>query len=411
VTFTATVTGLSGTPTGLVAFKDGANVITNCGTQPLTGGIATCTRNDLAVGTHSITAQYSGDATYGAFPSAATIQTVSPVVAPTKKRFDFNNDGKSDIFFRNGAGINYVWQLNGLAIVSQGQLPGVDTTWAVAGIGDFNGDGNADILWRQASTGANYVWHLSGAFTGGVMTIISQGLLPSADSSWSVAGIGDFNGDGKSDILWRKTDGTVYIWHVNGAVISGGLLQISSQGLLPSVDSTWSVAGIADFNGDGKSDIFWRNVDGTNFIWHIDGTTFTGGLLTIASQGLLPSVDNTWSVAGVGDYNGDGKGDVFWRKSDGTNYVWHVNGAVIAGGLLQIVTQGLLPSVDTTWSVAGYGDYNGDGKSDVYWRQPTSSTNYIWFVDGTVISGGLLSIPSQGLLPTVDSTWSIPNPK
>ncbi len=332
-------------------------------------------------------------------------------------RMDSNGDSKGDVLFRRSDGTNYVWQVDGasisggvVSIASQGLLPGVDTSWFVAGIGDFNGDGKSDILWRNAS-GANYVWHLNGAsISGGVLTIVSQGLLPSVDTSWSVVGIGDFNGDGKSDILWRRTDGTNYVWHVNGAVIAGGVLQISSQGLLPGVPTDWSVAGVGDFNGDGKSDIFWRRTDGTNYVWHVDGSVITGGVLSIASQGLLPGVDASWSVVGTGDYNADGKSDIFFRRADGTNYVWHVNGAVITGGVLQIASQGLLPNVDASWTVAGQSDYNGDGRSDVLWRR-NDGTNYVWHVDGKLISGGVLSIVSQGLLPSVDTTWSVINPR
>ena len=335
----------------------------------------------------------------------------------TARRADFNGDTKGDAFFRYTDGSNYVWMIDGASIVSgsltirsQGALPLVDPSWSVAGIGDFNGDGKTDIFWRDGA-GTNYVWHLDGAdLSTGTYRIISQGLLPTVDTSWTVAGIGDFNGDGKSDILWRKNDGTNYVWHVNGAVITGGVLSIASQGLLPAVDTTWIVAGIGDFNGDGKSDVLFRKSDGTNYVWHVDGAVITGGVLSIASQGLLPGVDTSWSVVGTGDYNGDGKSDVFFRKTDGTNYVWHVNGAVITGGVLQISSQGLLPGVDSTWTLAGQSDYNGDGRSDVLWRR-NDGTNYVWHVDGATITGGLLRIATQGLLPGVDNSWSVINTK
>ena len=42
------------------------------------------------------------------------------------------------------------------------------------------------------------------------------------DASWSVAGIGDFNGDGNSDILWRNTNGTLADWSMNGSQITSG---------------------------------------------------------------------------------------------------------------------------------------------------------------------------------------------
>jgi hypothetical protein len=61
VTFTANVSGTGGTPTGTVAFKDGGTTITGCGTQALSSGQATCMTSSLTVGTHIITAAYSGD--------------------------------------------------------------------------------------------------------------------------------------------------------------------------------------------------------------------------------------------------------------------------------------------------------------------------------------------------------------
>ena len=57
------------------------------------------------------------------------------------------------------------------------------------------------------------------------------------------------------------------------------------------------------------------------------------------------------------------------------------------------------------------GDYNGDGKADVLWRH-ANGTNYLWHIDGAVINGGVLSIPSQGILPGVaDPGWQVQNPK
>jgi hypothetical protein len=62
---------------------------------------------------------------------------------------DFNNDGRSDVFWRNSAtGENYIYPMNGAAIgAGEGYVRTVaDQNWQVVGIGDFNGDGNADIL-------------------------------------------------------------------------------------------------------------------------------------------------------------------------------------------------------------------------------------------------------------------------
>ena len=77
-------------------------------------------------------------------------------------------------------------------------------------MGDFNGDGKSDILWRQSSTGSVSLWLMNG----GVIQSNAGGWIVGRD--WVIQGVGDFNGDGKSDILWRQISGAVAIWLMNG---------------------------------------------------------------------------------------------------------------------------------------------------------------------------------------------------
>jgi hypothetical protein len=81
VTFTATVTGNS--PTGTVNFKDGGTTIAGCGAQTVSGGSATCTSSGLSVGSHSITAVYSGDSGNDASTSSTLTQTVNQAPSST----------------------------------------------------------------------------------------------------------------------------------------------------------------------------------------------------------------------------------------------------------------------------------------------------------------------------------------
>ena len=77
------------------------------------------------------------------------------------------------------------------------------TAWTIAAVADFDGDGHADMLWRNSSTGANPIWR-SGRYAT---------RQPVADMAWTVADAGDYDGDGRADILWRNSrTGDNQIW-------------------------------------------------------------------------------------------------------------------------------------------------------------------------------------------------------
>jgi hypothetical protein len=210
-----------------------------------------------------------------------------------------------------------------VSIIGGASLPSVsDLNWQIAGTGDFNGDGKVDILWRyNGSGGANAVWYMNGT------TLTGGASLPSvSDLNWQIVGTGDFNGDGQVDILWRYngSGGYTAVWYMNGTNIIGGAS-------LPSVsDLNWQIVGTGDFNGDGQVDILWRynGSGGANAVWYMNGATLTGGA-------SLPSVsDLNWQIVGTGDFNGDGKVDILWRYngSGGYNTIWLMNGATLTGG-------------------------------------------------------------------------------
>jgi large repetitive protein len=237
---------------------------------------------------------------------------------------------------------------------------------------DFDGDRKSDILWRK-NDGTVALWQMNGSTvtTGSYVT-------PTLDSTWKIASTADFNGDSKADILWRNDNGTNALWTMNGSAIVGG-------GYLPTLDSTWKVASTADFDGDKKADLLWRKDDGTTALWKMDGAT-------VVSGGYLPTLDSTWKVASSGDFDGDAKADILWRNDDGTTALWKMNGSTIVSG-------SYLPTLDSTWKVASSADFNGDGKTDLLWRKDDGTTA-LWTMNGSAITAG-------GYLPTLDNTWKV----
>ncbi|HLX99048.1 MAG TPA: FG-GAP-like repeat-containing protein [Roseiarcus sp.] len=192
---------------------------------------------------------------------------------------DFNGDGLADILWRNAStGQVAVWEMNGAT-----QIPGGSSVlpsnpgpgWNAVGTGDFNGDGHADILFQNASSGQCVVWEMNGT------SVIGGGAVSvNAGPSWKAIGTGDFNDDGHSDILFQNpSTGQAAIWEMNGTNVIGGGTVSSNPG------SSWHAIGTSDFNGDGFSDILWQNVSGQVAIWEMNGTTqIPGGSQALASN-------------------------------------------------------------------------------------------------------------------------------
>jgi len=224
---------------------------------------------------------------------------------------DFNGDGLSDILWRNANGALSFWGSTAGGFSGQAG-PAIGTDWSVAGIGDFNGSGVEGVLWRNAN-GDLTTWNalasapLDFAGNGGVTYHVGL--------DWQVAGVGDFNGDGAKDILWRNAGGAVEIWNAH----SGSSPTAFDAAPALALGADWQVAGIGEFNGSGCDGILWRNANGDVTTWNSTGAapeSFAGNGGTTYHVGL------DWQVAGVGDFNGDGHSDILWRNASGALQIW-----------------------------------------------------------------------------------------
>jgi hypothetical protein len=269
-------------------------------------------------------------------------------------RNDFNGDGRSDVLWRGDDGNLRDWlgQTNGGFIGNTGNLNATaGAEWEIAATGDFNGDGRDDILWRS-SAGAVTDW--LGQFDGGFADN-SAGFSLNPGTSWHVAGSADFNGDGRDDILWQNDDGTIREWLGQaGGGFAGNLTYVNFN-----PGPGWQVAGTGDFNGDGYDDVLWHN-DGWVREWL--GQPTGGFVDNMANVNVYTGF--SWHVAGTGDFNGDHRADVLWQSDDGTVREWLGQESGGFAGNLAYVNFNPGPG----WHSASIGDFNGDRRDDVLWH-------------------------------------------
>jgi len=329
----------------------------------------------------------SGNSSLGVSPCPLTSALETPITTSEIKlaiKNDFNGDRKSDVFWRNEVTRNnLIYQMTGNLISSQANvdlfgftmLGSGSQSWEVVGSGDFNEDGKGDLFWRSLASGQNKISLMNGTGTPDVITLTNSAL---ADVKWKVAGIGDFDGDGDHDIFWHHDDGENRITFMNGTS------QISTLVVNTISDPLWEVVGIADFNQDGKDDVLWQH-DQNKHVWMylMNGSAISNG--GGAGEHVVYAAAN-WSIEGLGDFNADGKGDLLWRNSDnGRVWMFLMNGRSISN---QTVINSLavpgehVAFTDLAWEIKAIGDYNGDGRADVFWRHSTFGWNHMYLMNG-----------------------------
>jgi hypothetical protein len=231
---------------------------------------------------------------------------------------DFYGHRLFDILLQDVDGALKIWEMNGTTPTSPAPIDvaaPAEPGWRVAGVGDFNHDGHSDILF-QHSTGKIAVWTMNST---GVQTFGPAFYPP---QGWHVVGTGDFNVPGKSEILWQHDTGVLAIWNMDPTgttPISGPVVTFPSLAVWPG--QGWYALGSGHFYGDRNCQILLQNTTGQVAIWTVIGNTLTG------PGGNLPlNPGPEWHVVGVGDYNSDGKSDILWQHDSGVFAVWTMNG-------------------------------------------------------------------------------------
>lgn len=184
----------------------------------------------------------------------------------------------------------------------------------------------------------------------------------------------DFDGDGRSDVFWRSSaSGQNVVWRAGSRADSYYSETVSDQ--------NWQIAEAGDFDGDGKWDIFWRHAtNGQNIIWAAGSGN--------SSRTVQAVPDVNWKIVAIGDFNADGRSDLFWRHSTtGQNIIWwSADPATTTNGT----------TVGVNWRVVGVGDFNNDGRDDLFWRNSSTGENLIWPSGAIANSWVQVTIPDQG---------------
>jgi hypothetical protein len=192
-----------------------------------------------------------------------------------------------------------------------------------------------------------------------LFSVIGQGQAQYIDVAAYTPYFGDFNGDGKMDILWDlpdqygRSNGNHVLWLSAG---DGTFIMNTNPGGLNGNLAGYSPI-VADFNGDGIADVLWSSIDtnglsaGQRVLWLGKGDGTFSVISNVGGQdGTLVGY-----VPYVGDFNGDGKADVLWdsrapndSRSTGTRVMWMSDG--VPPDLLTLVTNGLGATVAFTYS-------------------------------------------------------------
>lgn len=273
------------------------------------------------------------------------------------------------------------------------------------GQNDFNGDRNGDIVWHNDATHETQIWFMRGNARIGRSTVTDLSGPARIGPPWSIAASNDFNGDGKADLLWyNASTGESQLWFMDGARLASRATLVNESGQPFLVGPPWHIVATRDMNRDGRTDIIWHNRQtGTVQVWVMDHHRVThragliaegAGLLTLATPPIA-----------IYDMDADGSPDLVVR-SGSTLQVLFMQGVKVARRSVVRAGDGSAMQLGLSWSITGANDFNRDGYGDLLLHDDTTGETRQWSMHGdTVVQARTLDAQLDGGGALVGLPW------
>jgi hypothetical protein len=302
--------------------------------------------------------------------------------------------GVPDYTAKTGGALVYKGSAAGLVTATPQSIatpPGIDPYfgWFVAGAGDINGDGYADLLvGAQAGKSGLFVYYGSASgLPATPATTITSVVTPKGVTSYlarSIASAGDVDGDGFADVIAAGGDGA-YAFLFKGSATGLSTTPIfietphypDQQGQSP--DFGFSAACAGDVNADGFADLV-IGAPGDGLGYNNTGSAylyFGGPTLSAAHRIVNASADSGAGfggyVGGAGDVDGDGYADILVGEASGS-YLYLGSPDGTSNQAIQLVVPGGSQYfLFGQGSLGAAGDVDGDGFADVLTGSPDTN--------------------------------------
>lgn len=320
----------------------------------------------------------AGSETYNQLPAEWEIQGVE----------DLDGDSEDDLLLRNmKTGEVAYWLFKGGVRTSAGfsfSSP-IPLDWKIAAVKDLDGDGQADIVWHNAQQGIVALWTLKAGALSNAGTI-------NVGANWQPLASAYLDGDAKADlVLQNSATGQVAFWKLDGTKVA--------DGAIVTTGSSWNPQFYGDFNGDELDDVLLRDsASGAVAFWQMDG-------VKVKNPWATGAISAEWQIEALGNFDGAANGenqDLLWRnRRTGEIGIWLFNSTGLGFAEQKLLTfNGATYNKGANWTIAGVGDFNNDGKEDILYRNTQLGLVEVLLMNGTTIT----EIKSQS---GVGAGWSV----